>query len=65
MTNVSGVNDVQQQAQPVKLKIKKGQTLTKALFELAKDMEKSGGKVDAKEWSATIDKIAELQNARI
>jgi hypothetical protein len=48
------------------LTIKKGQCLTQALMDLvvAQKMEMSGGKITLAKWNATIDKLAEIQQAR-
>ncbi|MDR1168580.1 MAG: hypothetical protein LBK53_06820 [Heliobacteriaceae bacterium] len=48
------------------LTIKKGQGLTYALLDLVKaqKMEISDGKITLAEWNATIDKLAEIQQAR-
>lgn len=54
------------QTGPVKITIKKGEGITYALKRLVEQqkMELSDGKITAKEWNATLDKLAEIQQGR-
>ena len=60
MGEVSGVNGAQQTVQPVKITIKKNQGITQALFDLVKNENLSGGKIDAGEWKNARSVLNEI-----
>ena len=64
MGEVSGVNGAQQTVQPVKITIKKNQGITQALFDLVKNENLSGGKIDAGEWKNALSVLNEIQANR-
>ena len=64
MGEVSGVNGAQQTIQPVKITIKKNQGITQALFDLVKNENLSGGKIDATEWANALSVLNEIQADR-
>ncbi len=64
MTEVSGVNGAQAGVQPVKITIKKNQGITQALFDLVKNENLSGGKIDSKEWANALGVLNEIQASR-
>ena len=64
MGEVPGVNGAQSTVQPVKITIKKNQGITQALFDLVKNENLSGGKIDAGEWKNALSVLNEIQANR-
>ena len=64
MAEVSGVNGAKSEIQPVKITIKKNQGITQALFDLVKNENLSGGKIDATEWKNALSVLNEIQANR-
>ena len=64
MSEVSKLNSAQSNIEPVTIKIRRGQGITNALFELVKNEILSGGTIDKKEWADTLQVLNEIQASR-